>query len=43
LQVQKQERLAKAWTAAVAEAKMKGLKGEDFTAFLLKKHDEALK
>ncbi len=42
-QVQKQERLAKAWTAAVAEAKKQGLKEDDFSAFWLKKHDEALK
>ncbi len=42
-QVQKQERLAKAWTAAVAEAKKQGVKGDDFPAFWMKKHDEALK
>ena len=42
-QLQKQENLAKAWTAAVAEAKKRGLKGDDFSAFWLKKHDEALK
>jgi len=35
--------LAAAWSAAVAEANQKGLKGADFTAFWLKKHEEVLK
>ena len=41
--LEKQNRLAAAWSAAVAEANQKGLKGADFTAFWLKKHEEVLK
>ncbi len=39
----KQDRLAAAWSAATAEAAQKGLKGEEFTKFWLKKHAEAVK
>ena len=41
--LEKQNRLAAAWSAAAAEAAQKGLKGEAFTAFWMKKHDEAVK
>jgi len=41
--LEKQNRLAAAWTSATAEAAQKGLKGEEFTNFWLKKHDEAVK
>jgi uncharacterized protein len=41
--IEKQNRLAAAWSAATAEAAQKGLKGEEFSKFWLKKHDEAVK
>jgi TRAP transporter TAXI family solute receptor len=41
--LQEQDRLAAAWTAAVAEAKKKGIGASDFPAFWQKKHDEALR
>ncbi len=41
--LQKQEHLAAAWKAAVSEANKRGLKGDDFSAFWLEKHDEALR
>jgi uncharacterized protein len=41
--LEKQNRLAAAWSAATAEAAQKGLKGEEFTKFWLKKHGEAVK
>lgn len=41
--IEKQNRLAAAWSAAVAEANQKGLKGADFTASWLKKHEEVVK
>ncbi len=41
--MEKQSRLAAAWSAAAAEAAQKGLKGEEFSKFWIKRHDEAVK
>lgn len=39
----RQKKLQAAWTLAVNEAKTKGIKQADFSAFWMKKHQEALK
>jgi TRAP transporter TAXI family solute receptor len=38
--LENQNRLTASWSAATAEAAKKGLKGEEFSKFWLKKHDE---